>query len=101
MFRIKNRGCKFANHYNDWVPMPFGSGNCAMPGFECMYEGELMIDEECDESQSCPAYEPMETKICPKHDEEYIIGEECSSCMEEEDAKWEAAVEQSERINQG
>jgi hypothetical protein len=89
---MKDRPCKYGNHYNDWVPIPFGSGNCAMPGFECMYEGDLMILDDCEENVQCPAYEPVETKICPKHDEEYESKYGCNTCMSEEDARQEALM---------
>ncbi len=78
----KSKGCKFGNHYNDFVPTPFGSGNCAMPGFECTYDGNKIIPDEfvCEENDKCPAYEPELTKICPKHDVEYYFKEWCELC---------------------
>mgnify|MGYP001588815161 CR=1 FL=1 len=47
---------KFGHHYSDWVPMPFGPGNCEMPGFECVYEGKLDVSETCSEDETCPAF---------------------------------------------
>lgn len=50
--------CKYGHHFTDWVPTPFGTGNCAMPGFECTYEGNIEVPELCEEDDKCPAYEP-------------------------------------------
>jgi len=77
--------CKFGEHFSDWVPMPFGSGNCEMPGFECVYDGDKELDDDmvCNEDKTCPAYEPIPTSICPKHDEEYY--DWCGKCREESD----------------
>jgi hypothetical protein len=75
--------CKFGVHYNDRVPMPFGSGNCDMPGFECVYDGDKEIPKTCEENSECPVYEPEETIICPKHDIEYRKGEWCDMCHPE------------------
>jgi hypothetical protein len=70
---LEQKSCKFGRHYSDSVPMPFGSGNCLMPGFECNYEGGKQIPDDfiCSEKSDCIAYEPEETFICPKHDIEY------------------------------
>jgi hypothetical protein len=75
--------CKFGSHFTDSVPMPFGSGNCSMPGFECEYQGDIQIPDDmvCEENSKCPAYQPVETTICPKHDEEYY--DMCGACEEE------------------
>ena len=80
---IKNKLCKFGQHYNDSVPMPFGGGNCSMPGFECAYDGDKIIPDEfiCDETDKCVAYEPCLTIICPKHNIEYYVdGDWCELC---------------------
>ena len=75
--------CKFGEHFSDSVPMPFGSGNCEMPGFECTYDGDKEIPDEmvCNEDKSCPAYEPVPTSICQKHDIEHYGG--CYKCEDE------------------
>ena len=75
--------CKFARHFVDRVPMPFGSGDCSMPGFECEYSGDILIPDSlvCNEDNSCPAYEPVKTTICREHDEEYF--DWCSQCRPE------------------
>lgn len=75
--------CKFARHDFDLVPIPFGSGNCQMPCFECVYEGDIKIpnDLTCNEDNTCPAYEPVPTFICPKHDKEYY--DYCGQCEAE------------------
>lgn len=79
----EHKPCKFGEHYNDSVPMPFGSGNCSMPGFECVYEGDKIIPDDfvCSEKSDCIAYEPCETEICPIHDiESFIDGGYCELC---------------------
>lgn len=75
--------CKFANNGFDLVPIPFGSGNCQMPCFECTYEGDIEIPDDtvCEENSKCPAFQPVETKICPKHNEEYF--DWCGTCEAE------------------
>lgn len=72
--------CKFANHYTDQVPVPFGSGNCSMPGFVCEYNGDKQIPEDmvCRESAECPAYKPVPIHLCVRHQEEYF--EYCVAC---------------------
>ncbi len=84
MAKLDNLPCKFANHYYDSVPMPFGSGNCSMPGFECMYDGDIVIDEDatCDENKNCPAYQPVDTFICKKHVPNTRYYDYCDTCME-------------------
>ncbi len=52
--------CRYGHHYNDWAP--YGSTNVPMPGFECLYEGELELPECCDEDSKCPAFEPAPDK---------------------------------------
>lgn len=76
--------CRFGVHYNDWVPIPFGSGDCAMPGFECIYEGDIIIDDEmvCEETDKCPAYKPVDTFICKKHVPNTRYYDYCSTCMD-------------------
>jgi len=75
--------CKFASHYSDSVPMPFGSGNCSMPGFECLYGGDTEIPEDmtCYEDLRCPAYTPVPVMMCEKHQEEYY--DVCGACEDE------------------
>jgi Fe2+ or Zn2+ uptake regulation protein len=70
--------CKFAHHYWETIGEKW-MGSCPM--FECIYEGELIIAEDCEENESCPAYEPVETLVCKKHDIEYY--EICSKCEDE------------------
>jgi hypothetical protein len=93
-----NLPCKFGHHYNDWVPMPFGSGNCAMPGFECTYEGDIIIAEDldCEENSTCPAYQPVDTIICKKHvpNTRHIVGYPCPTCED----KREKAQDEWEQI---
>lgn len=80
---MKNLPCKFAHHFTDSVPTPFGSGNCSMPGFECGYEGPITIPDDmvCEENEKCLAYQPVEVHICTKHNEEYY--DFCDSCYVE------------------
>jgi len=82
-FKPEQIPCKFGSHFSDLVPMPFGSGNCSMPGFECTYDGDIKIPIEmvCNEDKSCPAYEPVPTSICQKHDIEHYDG--CYKCEDE------------------
>jgi Fe2+ or Zn2+ uptake regulation protein len=54
-------------------------GSCPM--FECVYNGELLTAEDCNEDETCHAYEPVETHICKKHDVEYY--DVCGDCEEE------------------
>lgn len=81
--------CKFANHYNDWVSVPFGSGNCAMPGFECTYDGDKEIPYDCEENNKCPLYQPVKTLICSKHNQEYVNF--CPICEQEMEKQQEEA----------
>jgi hypothetical protein len=69
--------CKYASH---WYEDVVGDGGPRMPMFECTYDGELLINDECDETLSCPAFEEAETRICKKHQEEYY--DYCGKCME-------------------
>ncbi len=80
MYRILKEQipCKFGNKVVDWVPTPFGHGNCAMESLECRYEGDKDIPVEVECGIKCPVYSPALTKICPKHDEEYL--EWCGAC---------------------
>lgn len=82
--------CRFAQHFTDFVPMPFGSGSCSMPSFECGYDGDKIIPDDlvCKENAECPAYEPVATKICAKHNKEYPYNEECPDCMREDDERY-------------
>ncbi len=79
--------CKFGQHYEDWVPMPFGVGNCPMPGFECTYDGDIIIPEDmtCEENNNCPAYKPIDTVICKKHVPNTRYYDVCPTCMEKAD----------------
>lgn len=90
----KTLPCKFGEHFTDSVPMPFGSGNCSMPGFECIYDGEIEIPEEmtCNENSECPAYQPVETFICKKHVPNTRYYDFCPTCMD----KMERAHEEAE-----
>ena len=74
--------CKFARHYTDQVPVPFGSGDCSMPGFDCTYSGDTKQPDDmvCKENKECPAYEPVPVLICNKHGEYY---DWCGDCEEE------------------
>jgi hypothetical protein len=69
--------CKFASHWDEDV---VGDGGSRMQFFECTYDGELLVDDECNETLSCPAYEEIDTRICKKHNEEYY--DYCGACME-------------------
>ncbi len=85
MERIVDRATlprKFASHGFDLVPMPFGSGNCQMPCFECTYEGDIEIPDGmvCKENKNCPAYAPVEIRTCPKHGE---YDDYCGDCEAE------------------
>jgi hypothetical protein len=76
-------GCKFADHWYESVPMPFGSGNCSMPCFECSYDGDKEIPDTCEENSECPLYEPIETVICPTHNIEHFKEDLCELCHPE------------------
>jgi hypothetical protein len=80
---LKDLPCKSASHWNEYLGERW-MGTCPM--FECLYDGEIFIPDEmeCEENWRCPAYEPIETKVCPKHQEEYYAGEWCGSCEQEE-----------------
>jgi len=82
---VEQKRCKFGSHFSDSVPMPFGSGNCSMPGFECTYEGDKIIPDDfvCEENNKCVAFEPEDTLICPKHDVEYFKECGCILCHPE------------------
>jgi len=81
-FRLNHDGleCKFAHH---WMEDLAGDGGSRCPMFECGYDGEIEIANEmiCEENAKCPAYQPIDTKICPKHDIEYT--EHCGLCNPE------------------
>jgi hypothetical protein len=81
----KNIPCRYGEHYSDSVPMPFGSGNCSMPGFECNYDGDIEIDDDmiCNEDSTCPAYAPVDTFICPEHG---LYWDYCEKCLYSEEA---------------
>lgn len=51
------RQCKWERVGYDSVPVPFGHGNCSMPTYDCVYEGDIDISDidMCDEN--CPAFE--------------------------------------------
>lgn len=72
--------CKFSQH---WMEDLAGDGGPRCPMFECIYEGNILIPDEmvCEENSKCPAYQPIETTICPKHDIEYI--DYCELCFSE------------------
>ena len=77
--------CKFANHYWETLGEKW-MGQCEM--FECTYDGEngdIETADPCNEDKTCPAYQPIETIICPKHDEEYT--DVCFSCENENDQR--------------
>lgn len=77
--------CKWLNKWTE-NQSPLGSGLYWPEEFEeCGYNGSLECNcEEPDKcNPSCPAYEPVPTKICPKHDVEYLASEWCGSCEEE------------------
>jgi hypothetical protein len=79
--------CKYASHTSDSVPMPFGSGNCSMDSFECVYDGEIDIPEDltCNEDNTCPAYAPIDVEVCRIHLKEYWdCCDECYDAMEKE-----------------
>lgn len=79
--------CRFGKHFSDSVPMPFGFGDCSMPGFDCTYEGDIETIEVCDETNACSAYEPCDTIICEKHDIEYYADNDwCFLCYNEKRA---------------
>ena len=84
---LKELPCRFAHHFSDMVPMPFGSGNCSMPGFECIYEGDVLIDDEmvCEENGKCPAYSPVNTFICKNHVPNTRYYDECPTCIEKQE----------------
>lgn len=67
--------CRWASHWDEYLGEKW-MGSCPM--FECIYEGELIMDDDCNEDESCPAYEPVETKICPKHNIEFYCM--CNAC---------------------
>ena len=88
--------CKFANHYWEYLGEKW-MGQCEM--FECTYDGENKTADPCNEDKTCPAYQPIETIICPKHDEECI--DICSSCEKESELMQEQAEQKYLEINDG
>lgn len=72
-----SKGCKFGNHWDEVIGEKW-MGSCRM--FECVYDGDKIPLESCEENDKCPAYEPCDTIICPIHDIEYLKGEWCSEC---------------------
>lgn len=93
--RMNNIPCKYAYHYFDWVP--YGSTNVQMPGFECEYEDDIEIPEDmtCYEDNRCPAYTPMETEICNKHNLEFIGV--CWKCEQEQEMRYETMIQDKEK----
>ena len=83
-----NLPCKYAEHSSDFVPMPFGSGNCSMPCFECVYDGGIDIPEDltCNEDSTCPAYAPIDLEVCRIHLKEFW--DVCDECYDAMDKEW-------------
>ena len=52
-----------------------------MPGFECLAEVDIPDDFVCDETDKCKGYQPVEVKVCPRHNEEYT--DFCVKCEDE------------------
>jgi hypothetical protein len=77
--------CKWGSHWDEFLGEKW-MDSCPM--FECIYDGDKIPLAECEENDKCPAYEPVSTKICPKHDREYYHGDECSDCMREDDERY-------------
>ena len=52
--------CKWAKECTDYVPVPFGHGNCAMVTLECVYDGDMTLEfpDDCPEDDTCPGFEP-------------------------------------------
>ncbi len=79
--------CRYAEHGCDWVD--YGSTRVSMPSFECTYDGDKEIPDDCKENESCPGYKPVKTEVCKEHDREYIgfcweCADECEDRMERE-----------------
>lgn len=93
--------CKFGRHFSDLVPMPFGSGNCEMPGFECGYDGEGTPLDECEENDKCPCYKPVDTKVCKKHVPNTRYYGFCPACEDIEARKMAEAEESYDKASRG
>jgi len=80
--------CKFANHYWETIGEKW-MGQCEM--FECTYDGDKLYvpTDPCNEDKTCAGYAPVETRICPKHDEEYT--DIYWSCEKENELRQEQA----------
>lgn len=83
--KLRDIPCKYERHFSDRVPIPFGIGDCDMPGFECAFDGDENLVSEVEKqtecTTECPRYSPVKVLICPEHNEEYI--DWCESCEEE------------------
>lgn len=88
--------CKFAHHYWEMLGEKW-MGSCEM--FECTYDGEKETADPCNEDKTCLAYQPVETHICQKHDEEYE--DICSSCEKENELRQEQAEREYREATDG
>ncbi len=81
-------GCKFNMTY--WEDVA-GDGGSKMQMFDCAAPERELTPEEQNKmnnlkncSNECPCFEPAETRICTKHDIEYLAdGDWCSECFPE------------------
>jgi hypothetical protein len=81
--------CKFSYEWQEVLGERW-MGSCPM--WECNYEGTDEVWAEVEKhlvkvggnecNISCAGFAPVETKICPKHDEEFY--DYCGKCMEGE-----------------
>ena len=62
--------CTWGKEAIDWVPTPFGRGNCPMPTIECQAEVSedvwTAIDKHGICYETCPGYEEAITKCSNK-----------------------------------
>ena len=68
--------CKFCQVTTDWVPMPFGCGNCRMETSDCTYDGDAEIPDECPDDETCPLFEPSALEVMAREYEGYPLDEE-------------------------
>jgi hypothetical protein len=74
----ENLSCKFDHRYWEYLGERW-MGQAEMS--DCTYNGDKDISmvDKCD--KKCPAFEPVEIKLCEKHNNEYI--DECPECEDE------------------
>lgn len=70
--------CKF---YTSWWEDVAGDGGSRMEMSDCNYDGTLEMPDNCSCDKTCPCYQPVEVKVCQKHNREYY--DVCLDCDNE------------------